>query len=69
MVEKTVYTRSGKNMPIGHPKRILDRERVMELRRRGASIRAVPSGQGWERGPGRYWSAPRDSNFHKQRRT
>ena len=40
-VGKTVYSRSGKNMPIGRPKRIFNRERVIELRRKGASIRAI----------------------------
>lgn len=36
-VGKTVYSRSGKNLPVGRPKRIFNRERVMELRQRGAS--------------------------------
>ena len=40
---KTVYSRSGKNLPIGRPKRIFNQERVMELRQRGASIRAIAS--------------------------
>lgn len=40
-VGKTVYSRSGKNMSIGRPKRIFNRERVIELRCRGASIRAI----------------------------
>jgi len=40
-VGKTVYSRSGKNMPIGRPKRIFNRERVIELRQHGASIRAI----------------------------
>ena len=40
-VGKTVYSRSGKNLPIGRPKRIFNRERVMELRQRGASIRSI----------------------------
>ena len=40
-VGKTVYSRSGKNLPIGRPKRIFNRERVIELRRKGASIRAI----------------------------
>jgi putative DNA-invertase from lambdoid prophage Rac len=40
-VGKTVYSRSGKNMPIGRPKRIFNRERVIELRLRGASVRAI----------------------------
>jgi hypothetical protein len=29
-VGKTVYSRSGKNMPIGRPKRIFNRDRVAE---------------------------------------
>jgi len=40
-VGKTVYSRSGKNMPTGRPKRVFTRERVIELRRGGASIRAI----------------------------
>ena len=40
-VGKTVHSRSGKNLPIGRPKKIFDRERVIELRQRGASIRAI----------------------------
>jgi len=40
-VGKTVYSRSGKNLPIGRPKRIFNRERVMELRQKAASIRAI----------------------------
>src|ERR1035438_2447480 len=31
-VGKTVYSCSGKNMPVGRPKRIFSRERVIELR-------------------------------------
>jgi DNA invertase Pin-like site-specific DNA recombinase len=38
-VAKTVYSKSRKNLPIGRPKRIFNRERVIELRRQGASIR------------------------------
>jgi putative DNA-invertase from lambdoid prophage Rac len=40
-VGKTVYSRSGKNLPVGRPKRIFNRERVIEMRQRGASIRAI----------------------------
>jgi len=40
-VGKTVYSRSGKNLPVGRPKRIFDRERVIEIRKKGASIRAI----------------------------
>ena len=35
-VGKTVYSRSGKNLPVGRPKRIFNRERVIELRQKGA---------------------------------
>src|SRR5262249_129784 len=37
----TVSSRSGKNLPVGRPKRIFNRERVMELRHHGASIRMI----------------------------
>jgi hypothetical protein len=40
-VGKTVYSRSGKNLPVSRPKRIFNRERVFELRRQGASIRVI----------------------------
>jgi len=40
-VGKTVYSRSGKNLPIGRPKRIFNRERVIELRRQGTSVRDI----------------------------
>ena len=40
-VGKTVYSRSRRNLAIGLPKRIFNRERVIELRRIGASIRAI----------------------------
>jgi len=40
-VGKTVYSRSGKNLSVGRPKRIFSRERAIELRRTGASIRAI----------------------------
>jgi putative DNA-invertase from lambdoid prophage Rac len=40
-VGETVYSRSGKNLPVGRPKRIFNRDRVIELRRKGASIRAI----------------------------
>jgi DNA invertase Pin-like site-specific DNA recombinase len=40
-VGKTVYSRSGKNLPVGRPKRIFSRDRVIEMRRHGASIRQI----------------------------
>jgi putative DNA-invertase from lambdoid prophage Rac len=40
-VGKTVFSKSRKNLPIGRPKRIFNRELVIELRQRGASIRAI----------------------------
>ena len=40
-VGKTVYSRSGKNLPVGRPKRIFSRDRVVEMRRQGASIRQI----------------------------
>jgi DNA invertase Pin-like site-specific DNA recombinase len=38
---KTVCSRSGKNLPVGRPKKIFNRERVFELRRQGASLRVI----------------------------
>src|SRR5262249_7585364 len=40
-VGKTGYSRTGKNLPVGRPKRIFNRDRVIELRRKGTSIRAI----------------------------
>jgi len=40
-VGKTVNSKSRKNLPIGRPRRIFNRERVIELRWKGASIRAI----------------------------
>lgn len=40
-VGTTVQSRSGKNLPIGRPKRIFNRERVIEMRRRRISIRQI----------------------------
>lgn len=45
-VGKTVYSRSGKNLPVGRPRRIFNRERVAQMRRSGASIRAIARGLG-----------------------
>jgi DNA invertase Pin-like site-specific DNA recombinase len=40
-VGKTVYSRSGKNLAIGRPKKIFNRGAVSEMRQRGASIRVI----------------------------
>jgi DNA invertase Pin-like site-specific DNA recombinase len=40
-VGKTVQSRSGKNLPIGRPRRIFNRERVIEMRQSGATIRQI----------------------------
>ena len=40
-VGKVVYSRSGKNLPVERPKRIFIREKVIELRRKGASSRTI----------------------------
>jgi putative DNA-invertase from lambdoid prophage Rac len=40
-VGKTVSSRSGQNMPPHRPKKILNREQVIELRRQGLSMRQV----------------------------
>jgi len=49
-VGKTVYSRSGKNLPVGRPKRIFNRDRVVEMHRQGASIRAIAKQLGVEVG-------------------
>jgi DNA invertase Pin-like site-specific DNA recombinase len=40
-VGKSVYSRSGKNLPIGRPKKIFNRERAVAMRQNGVSIRAI----------------------------
>jgi DNA invertase Pin-like site-specific DNA recombinase len=40
-VGKTVYSRSGKNLAIGRPRRIFNRDRVIEMHEAGATIRTI----------------------------
>lgn len=40
-VGKTVYSRSGRNMPPHRPRKIFNREQVVELRQQGISIRRI----------------------------
>ena len=40
-VGKEVQSRSGKNLPVGRPKRIFDRQAVHKLRQKGLSWRAI----------------------------
>jgi len=40
-VGKEVHSRSGKNLPVGRPKRVFARERVRELRFQGLSYRQI----------------------------
>ena len=40
-VGKEVQSRSGKNLPVGRPKRVFDRQAVLELRRQGLSWREI----------------------------
>ena len=40
-VGKTVHSRSGKDLPPHRPRKIFDRDRVVELRRQGLSIRQI----------------------------
>jgi DNA invertase Pin-like site-specific DNA recombinase len=42
-VGKTVYSRSGKNLPIGRPKKIFNRQFIVELRAQGLSFRQIAS--------------------------
>jgi DNA invertase Pin-like site-specific DNA recombinase len=45
-VGKTVYSRSGRNMPPHRPKRVFDREEVMRLREQGRSYRQIAKSLG-----------------------
>ena len=40
-VGKEVHSRSGKDLPVGRPKRIFARQEVLELRERGLSYRQI----------------------------
>ena len=40
-VGKTLYSRSGKDLPVGRAKRIFNREGVIELRQKGACVRVI----------------------------
>jgi DNA invertase Pin-like site-specific DNA recombinase len=42
-VGKTVYSRSGRNLPPHRPKRIFDRDIVVTLRAQGLTIREIAS--------------------------
>jgi DNA invertase Pin-like site-specific DNA recombinase len=42
-VGKTVYSRSGKNLPVGRPQRVFNRERAADLRAEGLSYRQIAS--------------------------
>ena len=45
-VGKSVNSRSGKNLPPHRPRRIFDREKVVEMRRRGMSLRNIAQRMG-----------------------
>ena len=50
-VGKTVYSRSGKNLPVGRPKRIFNRERVIELcASAGPAYGPLPNNWAWGSG-------------------
>jgi DNA invertase Pin-like site-specific DNA recombinase len=41
LVGKTVHSRSGRDLPPNRPKKIFDRDRIVELRALGLSIRKI----------------------------
>jgi hypothetical protein len=45
-VGKTVYSRSGRNLPPHRPKKIFDREEVLRLRHQGQSYRQIAKSLG-----------------------
>lgn len=45
-VGKEIRSRSGKNLPVGRPRRVFDRQRVIELRSQGLSPRKIASSLG-----------------------
>ena len=45
-VGKTVQSRSGKNLPPHRPKKIFDRHKVVEMRRKGLSLRVIAGKMG-----------------------
>jgi putative DNA-invertase from lambdoid prophage Rac len=42
-VGKETRSRSGKNLPVGRPKRVFDRQKVVELRMQGLNLRQIAS--------------------------
>jgi putative DNA-invertase from lambdoid prophage Rac len=40
-VGKEIHSRSGKDLPVGRPRRIFDRQQVFQLRARGLSYRQI----------------------------
>jgi DNA invertase Pin-like site-specific DNA recombinase len=50
-VGKEVQSKSGKNQPVGRPKRIFNRERVVELRAQGQSYLQMARRPGIGKGP------------------
>ncbi len=45
-VGKARNSKSGKNLPVGNPRRIFDRARALEMRKKGASIRDIAKAVG-----------------------
>jgi DNA invertase Pin-like site-specific DNA recombinase len=45
-VGKTVYSRSGRNLPPHRPRRVFDREEILRLRRQGWSYRQIAKSLG-----------------------
>lgn len=52
-VGKETRSRSGKNLPVGRPRRVFDRERVLELRFQGTSPRQIARTMGLGEGTAR----------------
>ena len=49
-VGKEVHSKSGKDLPVGRPKRIFARQRVFELRAQGFSYRQIARGRATHKG-------------------
>jgi putative DNA-invertase from lambdoid prophage Rac len=45
-IGRTRHSRSGKDLPVGRPRRIFNRERALDMRRAGQSVRQIASALG-----------------------
>ena len=68
-VGRTVYSRSGRNLPPHRPRRVFDRDEVLRLRRQGWSYRQIAKSLGLGLGTsGRCSRVPKARSGHSEQR-